>query len=196
MRVILLCLLVFFQVCSASAQQKATRQTAPNYQDGMDPSPWMFGGNLGFTFGDYTFVNASPMIGYRFSSYIAAGFNINAQYASRKFTSPVDGSTTQRNNYSILGGGIFARVYPIEQFFIQAQPEINRISFKNTYYTSNQNYSKGSYMAPSLLMGAGYVQPVSSRAAVTFMVLYDVLQDPNSPYLNRPIFSGGVNIGF
>ncbi len=192
MKRILIAVIMLASVQAASAQFYKT-DTVPRNR--FDPSRIMIGGSLGFTFGDYTFVNISPLIGYRFTPKVAAGININAQYASQRLRD-VNNQTRERNNYSIFGGGLFGRFYPIEQFFIHAQPEYNRISLKTTtYYNDVRDVTKRTYGAPSLLLGGGYAQPVGGNSALTIMILYDVLQDKNSPYMNRPIISGGVNIG-
>lgn len=189
MQRLLLAVILLFSVHAASAQGYVTDSSR-----GFDKSRLMVGGALGFSFGDYTFVNVSPLIGYRFSPMFAAGININAQYAAQRFRNNI-GETIERNNYSIFGGGVFARFYPIDQFFIHAQPEYNRIAVKRTTYDGERVVEKDSYFAPSLLLGGGYAQPIGGNSAITFMILYDVLQDRNSPYMNRPIFSGGVNLG-
>lgn len=190
MKRLLTAVIFIISIHSASAQTYVTDSSR-----GFDKSRLMFGGALGFTFGDYTFVNVSPMIGYRFSSMFAAGVNINAQIASERYRDNL-GEIVERSNLSIFGGGVFTRFYPIEQLFLHAQPEYNRISIKRTtYYDGAREVTKDNYYAPSLLLGGGYAQPISGNSAITFMVLYDVLQDRNSPYRNRPVFSGGVNIG-
>jgi hypothetical protein len=174
------------------AQEEEPRQEEP--QKGFNPRNVIVGGALGVAFGDYTFVNVSPMIGYRFSSMFAAGVNVNAQYSSGK-TYGYNNTVIARNNYTMFGGGIWGRFYPLPMLFIHAQPEYNAISAKITEYDPDRREYKDRYGAPSLLLGGGYSQPVGGNSAVTLMILYDVLQDKNTPYLNRPIISGGVNIG-
>ncbi|WP_123848794.1 hypothetical protein [Chitinophaga lutea] len=178
---------------SAFAQEMNEAQTYQEPEKGFNPRNIIVGGALGVAFGDYTFVNISPMIGYRFSPKIAAGVNINAQYSSGK-SYGYNNNVIARNNYTMFGGGLWGRFYPFEQFFIHAQPEYNAISAKITEYEPRREY-KERYGAPSLLLGGGYSQPVGGNSAITLMILYDVLQDKNTPYLNRPIISGGVNIG-
>lgn len=187
--------MIFAVMLLVSAQAASAQYYQTDSAKGFDPSRLMIGGSVGFSFGDYTFVNISPLIGYRLSPMFAAGININAQYASQKLNDNT-GFTYERNNYTMFGGGVFARFYPFQQFFLHAQPEYNSITMKRSEYDFDPvKRTKDTYGAPSLLLGGGYAQPIGGNAAFTFMILYDVLQDRNSPYMNRPVFSGGINIG-
>jgi hypothetical protein len=47
----------------------------------------------------------------------------------------------------------------------------------------------------SLLVGGGYVQPISDRAAINIMALYDVIEDRKSPYSNGIILRVGATFG-
>lgn len=163
--------------------------------NGFDPHKLFAGGSLGLTFGNVTYVNVSPSIGYRFSQLLAAGFQINTQYESVKYYDQTN-ALYQKDRYGVLGGGIFGRVYPIPQLFVHIQPEMNFISGKTFLYNGNgvttQKYRE---RAPSLLAGIGYSQNAGGNSAFTLMILYDVLQNPYSPYGNKPIFRAGVDIG-
>ena len=164
-------------------------------EGGFDKSRLFVGGGLGLSFGSFTNINVSPMIGYRFSSLFAAGVNVNFQYGSERYRYD-DGDTYLRNQYTLLGGGIFGRVYPLDIIFIQANPEYNHISLKATDYRPDpKQTTKDKYGVPSLLLGVGYNQAIGANSAFTIMVSYDVLQDDRSLYYNRPIFSAGVNLG-
>ena len=88
---------------------------------GFDPSRMMIGGSLGLVFGDYTNINVSPLVGYRFSDMFAAGININAQYASEK-DKYANGETSFRYQYTVFGGGVWGRFYPLEMLFLHAFP--------------------------------------------------------------------------
>jgi hypothetical protein len=167
---------------------------------GFDPSRLILGGSVGAVFGDYTNVNISPLAGYRFNNYIAAGVNLNAQYGQTRYRDYSD-RTTQRDQYTIIGGGVWGRVYPIPQLFAHVQPEYNSISQKTTYYFDAAGNPKPTsyrtnYTVPSLLLGAGYTQGFGSRVGFSFAILYDVLQDSRSPYNNNLIYRAGVGLGF
>ncbi|MGN6509596.1 MAG: hypothetical protein ACTHLD_09070 [Chitinophaga sp.] len=192
MKRIYLAVILMICVHAASAQYYKT-ETAR----GFDPSRLMVGGSFGMAFGDYALVNISPIIGYRFSEMFAGGVALNAQLSWEKMREYGSGEVYARYNYSMFGGGLWGRFYPIQQLFIQAQPEYNSISEKFRDYTVDPaTTTKSRYGAPSLLLGGGYAQPIGGNSAFVIMILYDVLQDDRSPYRNRPVLSAGVNLGF
>jgi hypothetical protein len=158
---------------------------------GFDKSRLFAGGNFGLSFGTYTIVNVSPQIGYHFNDYFAAGFGVN--YIHYGYNDTYD-----QLKYSQSYGGlnIFGRVYPIRQFFIQAQPELNYIWGKEKYYGENPYASKiPTQFVPSLLLGGGAAIP-AGRGAITISVLYDVIQNIWSPYYHQAVYGLGYNIGF
>ncbi|SHK86916.1 hypothetical protein SAMN05444266_101426 [Chitinophaga jiangningensis] len=208
MKKLLLGLFLMAGIQSVNAQYyqtDPTRRQAPNQapapaqQKGFDPNRLIVGGAIGAVFGDYTNVNISPLVGYRFNDYIAAGANINAQYGQIRYRDFYD-VTTERDTYTIFGGGVWGRVYPIPQLFLHVQPEYNGVSEKTTVYdvpNIGDKYTyKSNYGVPSLLLGAGYTQGVGGRVGISFSVLYDVLQDDRSPYNNQLIYRAGVGLGF
>lgn len=181
-------------VIVAGINSSFAQQDEPAETKGFDRSKLFFGGNFGLSFGDYTFVNVSPQIGYRFNQYFAAGGGINFQYSSTKYRDG-NGNSLYKAAYGVTGVNVFGRVYPIRQILIQAQPEMNYTWGKIKYYDGGPDVKiSGSYV-PSLLLGGGLVIP-SGRSALVVMVQFDVLNNARSPYGNRPIYSFGYNIGF
>ena len=164
-------------------------------QKGFQKEKLFVGGNFGLTFGNYTLINVSPQIGYRFTKLFAAGVGINLQYISvkEKYT---NGDLYRKSTQGVTGLNVFGRVYPIKQFMIQVQPEMNYVFGKEIYYDTNprQEYKLDAAIVPSLLLGGGLVIP-SGRGAFITSVFYDVLQDVNSPYGNRPIVNFTFNVG-
>jgi hypothetical protein len=158
-----------------------------------DANRLILGGSLGLSFGDYTNINVSPLVGYRISHLFAAGLAVNAQYGSERFRDGY-GNTISKDQYTIFGGGVWGRVYPFEWLFVHVQPEYNFISAKTTLYDSPKQTYTDHYGVPSLLMGAGYVQPIGNRASFSITALYDVLQDSRSPY-SGIILRIGANLG-
>lgn len=195
MKRLLICFFFLAGVQLANAQYYKTDTLT---RKGFDPSRLVLGGSLGMVFGDYTNVDISPLVGYRFSDYIAAGINLNAQYGQFKSRDFYTGNTIQRDKYTIFGGGVWGRVYPLPMVFIHIQPEYNFISQTSTYY-QNDNVKqtiKTNYGVPSLLLGAGYTQSVGGRVGIGISVLYDVIQDNRSPYRNSLVYRVGAGLGF
>lgn len=155
-------------------------------------SRWFGGGNFGLAFGNYTFINVSPQVGYRFTKHLAAGGGINFQYISDR--TRVNGETVYKSQRGVGGLNIFGRVYPIPQFMVQAQPEANYVWGKDRNYVSDQEFKFDSRLVPSLLLGGGVVLP-AGRSALILSVFYDVLQNEGSPYGRRPIVNFGYNFG-
>lgn len=156
-------------------------------------SRWFAGGNFGLSFGNYTFINVSPQLGYRFTERVAGGGGVNFQYVSNR--TRINGETISKFNRGVGGVNVFGRVYPLEQFMIQLQPEVNYVWGKDKYYNPPQEYKVGGQTVPSLLAGAGAVLP-TGRSAMIISVFYDLLQREASPYGNRPFVNFGYNIGF
>lgn len=152
------------------------------------------GGNFGLSLGSYTFINISPQLGYRFSDHFAAGAGINGQYISIK-NRYSNGDAYSKSARGVAGLNIFGRVYPIQNIMLQLQPEANYVFGKEIMYgPPRQDYKIDPAIAPSLLAGGGLVVP-SGRGAMIISLFYDVIQDVNSPYGNRPIFNFTYNIG-
>lgn len=158
------------------------------------------GGNFGLSLGRYTLINVSPQVGYRFSNRVAAGMGLNLQYASHK--ERIADKDYSKTSQGITGLNLFGRFYPVQNIFLQVQPEANYIFGKTTYYLSNdyqplpapQTFKNDSEIVPCFFVGGGYAT-AAGRGTFLVTVLYDVIQQPNSPYGNRPIVSFGYNIG-
>ena len=132
------------------------------------------GGNFGLSLGNYTLINVSPQLGYRFSKLVAAGIGVNAQYVSVK--EEYNNQPYWKTAQGVAGLNIFGRLYPLEQVMIQVQPELNYIFGKQIFYgPPREEYKLDAEIAPSLLVGGGLVLP-SGRGSFIAAVFYDVLQ--------------------
>jgi hypothetical protein len=187
----------FYFSVAQDKKEKPARKTENIQSDGkkgFDKSKLFFGGNFGLTFGDYTLINISPLIGYRFNEYFAAGAGFNFQYASLKERFS-NGDPYSKISQGVLGLNIFGRVYPFRFVMLQAQPELNYVFGKIRYYIPPSKTNLDASIVPSLLLGGGAVFP-SGRGTFIASVFYDVLQRPESPYYKQPIYNFGYNFGF
>ncbi len=93
-----------------------TAEEQPENNKGFQKERLFAGGNFGLTFGDYTLINISPQVGYRFSQRFAAGVGLNAQYVSYK-ERYLNGDAYRKVAQNVTGLNVFARLYPLKQFF-------------------------------------------------------------------------------
>ncbi|WP_336515889.1 hypothetical protein [Pollutibacter soli] len=158
---------------------------------GFDKSKLFFGGYFGISFGNSTFVNVSPQVGYRFNNWFAAGAGVNFIYSNFLYYD-IYGNKDYRYEYGSTGLNIFGRVYPIQFAFLQLQPEINYIWGKEKFYNPAFEYKLDPKFRPTLLAGVGAAIP-AGRGAILLMLQYDLIQseNPASPYGRNPFFSMG-----
>jgi hypothetical protein len=186
-------LLAFGLFFAATISLFAQEEEEP--KKGFDKSRLFVSGTLGLSFGDYTYVNISPQVGYQFNRYLAAGAGINGIYSSDKYN---DGYGDKRTEYGVIGLNIFGRVYPIQYAFLQLQPEANYVWRKDKIYNNgtgtDQEFKQDPRIVPSVLAGLGAAIP-AGRGALLIMAQYDLIQDFDSPYSNNVFFSFGFNFG-
>lgn len=141
----------------------------------------VFGGNIGLSFGDVTYIAAEPVVGYRLLPNLITGIGLRYIY--------------YRNNYynyssSIYGGSLFGRYYVVKGIFGEVSLEGNSLQ---AYDPVEQELTR--IWVPSLLVGAGYSTSFGGGAGFYFSILYDLLQDPNSPYYRQPVIRLGIGLG-
>ena len=121
---------------------------------GFDKSRLFFGGNFGMSFGNQTFINISPQVGYQFSQFFSAGAGVN--FISSSFTfRDVNGNKLYKDSYSFAGLNIFGRVFPIPFLFAQVQPEYNYSWGKTKFYNGQPEIKQDGAFVPVLLMVPG-----------------------------------------
>lgn len=183
---------------------EAEREGKKEPVKGFDPSRLIFGG--GFIFGvggGVTNLGLSPVVGYAITDKFSAGIGLGYQYFKAKNV-PVQYQNGGLAGYydlktSIYTGNVWARYLIFQNIFVHLQPEINSLErFGDVSYDPSGNFKveKERLLVPSLLVGLGLRQPVSGRVSILATALYDVLQEPNSPYRNTIDLRIGVAVGF
>ena len=152
------------------------------------------GGSIGLGLGGGGFsVGANPEIGYTVADWLDAGISTNINYFS--FRAESNGGIRQRSlNY---GGGVFVRVFPIKNFFIQLLPEYNVVNTNLKDIFSGQE-QKISQSAPSFLAGIGYGSRIIGSGSFFTVLMMDLGNNTNSPYIDfygskLPILRTGFN---
>lgn len=184
MKKLLVAAFILLSVYSVSAQEE-------DYGKGFNKHKLFTGGNFGASFGPYTLLNLSPQLGYHFNRFVAAGAGVNFEYINLK--EDYNGEIYRRTQQGVAGINLFGRFYPVENLFIQGQPELNYMFGKQTFYQPvRQSWKLDDITVPSILIGGGLSFP-SGHGNLIITVLYDALHDGNSPYGKKPFYNLGYN---
>ncbi len=143
-----------------------------------------FGGNIGLQFGDLTYVDVSPLVGYRVTDQLAVG--IGGTYIYYRYR---DFYGEYKTN--IYGGRVFGRYYFVEEFFGHVEYEILNLERPDDF-TFNKFTREN---IASFFVGGGYRQFIGDRAAIELTLLYNLTEEAYSPYQN-PIIRIGIVAGF
>jgi hypothetical protein len=130
-------------------------------------------------FGSYTFIDVSPVIGYRFTEKFASGIGVTYKYLSIR---DYYGSFST----NIYGGSVFSRYYFLQNLFGHFEYEVLNLEAFDLEKRIN---------ITSVLGGAGYRQMLGPRSAVEILALWNFNESAYSLY-NNPIIRGGFNLGF
>ena len=161
-------------------------------------------------FNRQTLLGANPILGYKLAEWVDAGIALNFLYNGIRDYNEYNDKIRQ----TVLGPGVFARLYPVNFLFVQGKFEHNFSTLKYIASPTSVTYinAKNTIGANSFLLGGGFAQG-RERGSNTFYyisILFDVLKNINSPYVNvttnpnnssdqritmTPIIRAGLNIG-
>jgi len=172
--------MVTFPLCAQQTDSTVTAQPAGQSQ----PPHVFYGGTVGFSFGNTFRISIQPFVGLVFTPQLSGGVKIGYEHVRQEG----NGLTTTWNNY---GASLFGRYRFIPRAYLHAE-----FAYASYGYTVG-NYTSDRYWVPFILLGGGYIQPISRSTSFFVEVLFDVLQDKNSPYEKwSPWISMGVAVGF
>lgn len=146
------------------------------------------GGNIGLSFGTFTYVDVSPILGYRITRDFSAGIGLKYVYLAF--------NGTPRSTLSMYGGSVFARYLFLQNFLAHTELETVNLPVQSAFTGEVKRE-----WVPVGLIGGGYRQSIGGSSYIQFMLLYDVIGDPRSPYVSpfgpqsRLYFRGGITIG-
>lgn len=140
-------------------------------------------------------IGANPEIGYSIAEWLDAGVAFNCISTTYKYTNFNNLRVKQTSfNY---GGGIFTRIHPFNNFFIQLQPEYNWIDYKERFL-DQPGEVKQTVHATSFLAGIGYGQRAVGHMNFFTVLMIDLGSEIFSPYRDNtgsvvPVIRGGIN---
>jgi hypothetical protein len=163
------------QTAQAPAQQKKPM---------LNPNKMYFGGYVNASFGRYTAIGVEPLVGYKLTPKFSVGGKLSYEYISDK-------RYDEDYSASNYGFSVFSRLRVTQRLY--AHTEYSAMNYK-LYDSLGESDRK---WVPFLFLGGGLSQPISKNTWFTAEVLFDVLQNENSPYKSwEPFLSVGFGVGF
>lgn len=154
-------------------------RTSERPTSSFDKSKLYYGGYVNVSFGKYTVIGLAPLVGYKLTPKFSLGSQVSYEYSSYS-----------ENSGSNYGLSVFSRYRVVPQFYLHVEYSV--MSYK--VYKLNGDDRK---LVPFLFLGGGLSQAISKNTWFTAQVLFDVLNNNNSPYKNfEPFFSVGIGVGF
>ncbi len=145
------------------------------------------GGGVGFGFSnDFLTYNVSPLVGYKFTDQLSAGFRVAYQHSRNNQTD---------DRFNAWGLGPFARFRFPGPLFIHTEYEYLRFKVKNP----TTDFESEALDFSSFFVGGGLSQPLSRNAAFDILFLYNLLYDENEiprPYNSPIVLRAGISLGF
>lgn len=187
----LLTILTF--ICCLCFSQTTTVTTNSN----LNPKPIYFGGGIVLGGGAGSFqIGLNPELIKSYTEHIDLGVAMNLYYSTYRSTSLITSDSYKSTN-SQFGMGAFVRAWPLQQFFVQVQPEYNW-TFSNAKNFTQGTSGSSSVRAPSVLAGIGYGNRGTNGFSY-FSIMYDLVNSQQSPYnmgqlTAQPIFRAGFGI--
>ncbi len=164
--------------------QQPQQTTQPAKKPLINHNKLYFGGYVNATFGGYTVMGIEPLVGYNLTPRFSVGGKISYEYISDK-------RYEEEYSASNYGFSVFTRLRVTQRMYAHA--EYSAMNYK-LFYTDGHDERE---WVPFLFLGGGIIQPISKNTWVTAEVLFDVLQNEDSPYSNwEPFFSVGFGVGF
>jgi hypothetical protein len=143
-----------------------------------------FGGYVNASFGDYMAVGIEPLVGYKLTRRLSLGAKFSYEYIS-------DQRYDEEYTASNYGFSVFSRMRVTQRLYTHV--EYSAMNYKLYDYDGNSDRK----WVPFLFLGGGISQPITANTWLNAEVLFDVLQNENSPYKSwEPFFSVGFGVGF
>jgi len=173
--------LSLFSFSHALLAQINTENTRPEYNL---KSHLYFGGGFGLQFGSMTLIEISPLVGYKITPKFSVG--LSPTYKFYKYNDYYGQNLDLKTN--VWGGSIFSRYYIFESVFAHVEYETL------LYNIHSPGYPETKQQFNSFFVGGGYNQRIGENSGMYIMVLWNLNDTPDSPYVN-PIIRVGFNVG-
>lgn len=189
---------LFLALLAGRVNAQDVKENEEEVKSGLKKENLFAGGTVALGFGNgQTSFGLGPYFGYSINKYIDVAVSLNYNYISqRDYYFPGD-----KLRQSVIGPGLFTRIYPVKFLFAHAQFEQNFIKLKYIP-AANGGYaaSKETKSVSSILIGPGFASGRGeSKSFYYISVLFDIAKNKFSPYTDdqgrvNPIIRAGYNI--
>jgi hypothetical protein len=174
----LFAVILSFSAVNAAAQDSTMLRKHPPKKNILDKM--YIGGNVGLQFGQDTYAEFSPLVGYKFTDKISGGIGAVYQYYHLR-------NTYYDLETNVYGGRLFGRYMFTDYLFGHAEYEyLNLEAF---------DFKRRRVDVSSLLAGAGFIQHISENSGIVALVLYNFTESTYTPYSSPIIFRIGFQAG-
>ena len=142
----------------------------------------LIGGGIGAQFGNITLVGLNPRVGYFMTDRWVIGAGLEYSYYSDTYFEPT-------YDTHILGACAYTQYYFLPYLF--AQTEYGFVSYDQLL--SVMPREKRRIGVSQFLVGGGIIQSLGGHTGAYITVLFDLIEDENSPYSN-PILQLGFQV--
>jgi len=179
-------LVLFFLFPFIAFSQEETR-----WQDRL-----FYGGNFALNIGNITFIEVSPLAGYRIIPRVSAGIGGKYIYYRNPYWS--------NEGTHIYGSSLFATVVVIKKAgdFLHSESAINVflhaeeefLSLEKRFFKSSSSLNEitGRFVATNFWIGPGIKQRIGSRGGIYLMALWNLSSSGYSLYANPSIRAGFI----
>jgi hypothetical protein len=161
--------LLFISIATSAWAQPETETDEPGAYRPPFVDRLVVGGGLGLQFGNFTFIDVSPMVGYKVLDRLI--FGVGGTYRYYRERDP-QSTTTLRAN--IVGGSVWGRGFILENLYVHAEYEALRMEIIGG---TNRRGIRMNYA----LVGPGYTQQFGPRASSFVSFLFPVYSRSTIP---------------
>ena len=130
------------------------------------------GGNFSLAFGSATYIDISPLVGYKVTEEWHVGTGVTYMYYK---------PNGYPFGYNVYGGRVFTSYYILENLFLHTEEEW--LSVGTDYEESDKNRID----IFSTLVGGGYSQLVGSSSAFNLLIFFEAYATKSMTRLKKPI---------
>ena len=151
-----------------------------------------FGGDFSLMFGTVTFIEISPIVGYRFTPRFSSGIGATYQYYREKTYI----NTVIKSH--IYGGRVFSKYIFLKDLneFIPVGIHAGLLGYCEYEFLSLESFfsplhETGRFWLHSFYLGGGLELPIGRRSRMNLLVLFNINDTGESPYSN-PVVRIGI----